>query len=135
MALALKEELHRLVDEIPSDDPRVMRAVFEALLRVLDERPYPDDPLLRTLRQVVEEYLLEVAESEVEADVQATEPLSHSASNQRQAAHSLPRVLAEAPADDEPLTPEEIEMLDARIQALVTTPAIPHEEVLRRLRS
>ena len=118
MALALKEELHRLVDEIPESDPR-WRLFFETVLRVLAERPdLKTDPLSRSLREAAETYFREGPESAGATDV-----------------GTLPRVLAEAPEDDEPLTPEEIEMLDSRLRALETTPAIPHEEVLRRLRS
>jgi hypothetical protein len=54
--------------------------------------------------------------------------------SQRKYEHRLPRILAEAPDDDEPLTPEEIEMLDARIRLAETTPAIPRDEVGRLLR-
>jgi hypothetical protein len=48
----------------------------------------------------------------------------------------LPRVLAEASEDDEPLTPEEAAMLDARLSTLAsgTAPTFSHEEVGRLLR-
>jgi predicted transcriptional regulator len=46
----------------------------------------------------------------------------------------LPKSLAEAPEDDEPLTTEEIAMLDARLAEAASGRTIPHDEVVRRLR-
>jgi hypothetical protein len=40
-----------------------------------------------------------------------------------------------APDDDEPLTSEEVEMLDARRAAAATGPTVKHDEVGRKLRA
>ncbi len=45
----------------------------------------------------------------------------------------LPWILASAPLDDEPLTPEEVAILDARRASAVTGRTIPDAEVGRML--
>ena len=141
MALALKEELHRLVDEIPDSRPDIARVVFEHTLLLLPDNPDEDEAFHRALRIVAQDYLRDMVWVPTSADDAGEVPAKIRALRDKWVHEKLdiepplPRILAEAPEDDEPLTPEEIEMLDARIQALATTPAIPHEEVLRRLRS
>lgn len=133
MALALKEELHRLVDEIPDTRPDVAQAIFE-LFRLIIAVPPNDDLLIRR-------FLHEVAETQTNpSDTDALlARLKASGRVGEQGADddvdALLRVLDSAPDDDEPLTPEEIEMLDARLLEAKITPTIPHDEVLRRLRA
>jgi hypothetical protein len=138
MVLSFKEELHRLVDEIPDSRPDVARVVFEAVLAVIPDRP--DDQFYRSLREVAEAYLREVDRTEASGDmgelpawVEALRDLR--VPGPRDDVDALLRVLESAPDDDEPLTPEEIQMLDERLLEAKTKPLIPHDEVLRRLRS
>ena len=83
MALALKEELHRLVDEIPETNPDVLRGVIELVRLMIAASSTDDTSMRRILRQV----------ANAQADPQDTGELDD----------PLPRFLAEAPDDDEPL--------------------------------
>lgn len=133
MALALKEELHRLVDEIPDSRPEVARVLFELGL-LLTFASGNDNLMFRRFTR-------EVAEAQAQAgDVDELLTRLQVIRNrwlhgQDPDADALLRFLEAAPEDDEPLTPEEATMLDARLSALAagSERTFSHEEVGRML--
>jgi hypothetical protein len=133
MALALKEELHRLVDEIPESRPEVARVLFE--LGLLLTFASGNDSLM------FRRFTREVAEAQAQAS-NADELLTRLQSVRNRWVHgqehdddALLRFLESAPDDDEPLTPEEAAMLDARLAGLASgnERTFSHEEVGRML--
>ena len=133
MALALKEELHRLVDEIPDSRPEVARVLFE--LGLLLTFAAGNDHLLfqRFAREVTEAQAQSSDADELLSRLQAVR--NRWVHGQNQDADALLNFLESAPDDDEPLTPDEAAMLDARLSALASSnqPKFTHEEVGRML--
>jgi hypothetical protein len=132
MAVALKEELHRLVDEIPDTRPEVARVLFELAFLLLFASSN-DEALF-------DRFLQDVAEARGDSDdrdqlLARLEALRNRwVHGPREVVDALPRPLELAPDDDEPLTSEEAAMLDARRAAVATGPTIPHDEVGRKIR-
>jgi hypothetical protein len=141
MAAALKEELHRLVDEIPDTRPDVARVVFEHVLLLLPENPDEDDTFYRALREAADAYLREIANAPTGTDEPATLPVrirdlrNRWVHGKHDVEYPLPRSLETAPDDDEPLTSEEIALLDARRAEVSSAPTIPHDELGRKLQA
>lgn len=134
MALALKKELHRLVDEIPDSRPELVQVMLGiGLLLQTHDLGKADPEFQRLVRDVADLHARTSDPGELAAGWEALR--NRWMRGESASEYPLPRVLAEAPDDDEPLTPEEREMLDARLRAAKTTPTIPHDEVVRRLRS
>ena len=133
MALALKEELHRLVDEIPDSRPEVARVLFE--LGLLLTFASGNDNLLfrRFTREVAEAQAQSGDADELLSRLQAMR--NRWVHGQDQGTDALLRFLESAPDDDEPLTAEEAAMLDARLSAVApgSEPMFSHEEVSRLL--
>jgi hypothetical protein len=133
MALAFKDELHRLVDEIPETHPEVARVLFElGLLLIFASR---NDELLfrRFLREVADLQASAADPDEVMVKLQAMRDRwlhgSHDADD------PLLKMLESAPADDEPLTPDEAAILDARRAAATAGPTMSHDELGRKLQA
>jgi len=132
MALALKEELHRLVDEIPDSRPEVARVLFELGLLLTFASGNDDLMFRRFTREVAEAQAQAGDAGELLTRLQAVRDRWVHGQDQDDA---LLRFLESAPEDDEPLTSEEAAMLDARLSALASgsEPTFSHEEVGRML--
>lgn len=135
MALDLKEELHRLVDEIPDTRPDLARMMLN-LVRVAAlthdlEKANPE--LQRLVRDVADLHAHADSSEELASGLDALR--NRWVHGHDQEADALLRFLESAPDDDEPLTSEEAAMLDARLSALAsgTVPTFSHEEVGRML--
>ena len=133
MALALKEELHRLVDEISDSRPEVARVLFELGLLLTFASGNDDLMFRRFTREVAEAQAQASDADELLTRLQAVR--NRWVHGQDQEADALLRFLESAPEDNEPLTSEEAAILDARLAALasVTAPTFSHEDVGRML--
>ena len=133
MALALKEELHRLVDEIPDSRPEVARVLFELGLLLIFASGNDDLLFQRFTREVAEAQEQSTDADELLTRLQVLR--NRWVHGQDQDADPLLTFLQSAPDDDEPLTPEEAAMLDAHLSALASgnEPTFSHEEVGRML--
>jgi hypothetical protein len=133
MALALKEELHRLVDEIPDTRPEVARVLFELGLLLMFASGNDDLLFRRFTREVAEAQAQSRDVNELLMRLRAVR--NHWVHGQNEDADPLLKFLESAPDDDEALTPEEATILDARLASLVAgaEPVYSHEEVGRLL--
>jgi hypothetical protein len=133
MAVALKDELHRLIDEIPDTHPEVARVLFElGLLLIFASRN--DELLFRRFLQELADIEARAGDpSDLLARVQALR--NRWVHGQNDVDDALLRALESAPDDDEPLTTDEVAMLDARRAAAKTEPAMSHDELGRTLRA
>lgn len=133
MALALKDELHRLVDEIPDSRPEVARVLFELGL-LLTFASSNDNVMFRRFTREVAEAQAQAGDAD-ELLMRLQVVRNRWIHGQDQEADALLRFLESAPEDDEPLTPEEAALLDARLSALASgvEPTFSHEEVGRML--
>jgi hypothetical protein len=112
MAIAHKAELHRLVDAIPEARPELVEALMEVGLRLL-VASRSDELLYRRLhRELVE--LQTSAGDRTELSTRTQELQSRWLDELGAPTVPLPLTLANAPIDDEPLTAEEIAILNAR---------------------
>jgi len=133
MAVALKEELHRLVDEIPDTRPEVARVLFELVFLLIFASRNDELLFRRFLREVVEAQ--RDSEDPNELLVRLNALRDRWVHGPREAVDPLLRALESAPDDDEPLTSEEVTMLEARRAAAATGRTIPHDEVGRRIQA
>jgi hypothetical protein len=132
MAVALKAELHRLVEAIPETHPKVANELIE-LMFLLVNTSRGDE---QRFNQLVDE-IAEIQGSSRDLDDLTTRlrDLQDRWSDTRDDADRLLQLLESAPEDDEPVTPEERAMLDAARAAIASGSTIPHNEVGRMLRS
>ena len=114
MVVALKEELHRLVDEIPETRPEVARVLFQLVLLLIFASRNDELLFRRFLREVTEAQGGSEDANELLARLNALR--DRWVHGPREAVDPVLRALESAPDDDEPLTSEEVAMLEARRQ-------------------
>ncbi len=145
MSTRTRDRLHRLIDELPEQD---LPAVEELLanrckddhlfLRKLTEAPEDDEPLTAEEETALREGIdaLERGElashAEVRAELDAPPP-GHDVPRPGAARKTLRQRLAEAPIDDEPLTPEDVAALDEAYEDIAAGRVFSDEELWRRL--
>jgi len=133
MAIPLKEELHRLIDEIPDTRPEVTRVLFELGL-LLSFASGNDELLFRR-------FVREVAEVQTSAEdpdalmVRLKDLRDRWVHGPKRDTDTLLTVLESAPDDDEPLTEAEVAMLAVRRAAATVGPTIRHDELGRKLQA
>ena len=131
MAVALKDELHRLIDEIPDTHPEVARVLFELTFLLLVSASNDELQFRRIVRDVAEAQAASEDPNELLARLQSLrDGWVHGRGG---VADSLLAVLESAPDDDEPLTAEDVALLDARRAAVAVGPTITHDELGRQL--
>ena len=132
MAVALKSELHRLVESIPETQPEVANALIELMFLLVaasrqDEQRF--DELVSEIGELQ-------ARSKDTADMMVRiRDLQNRWALPNDDAERLWQILQAAPPDDEPLTAEEIEMLDRARASIASGSTISHDELGRLLES
>jgi hypothetical protein len=133
MAVAPKSELYRLIEVIPDTQPELATVLTELGLRLLvasqsNELLY--DRLVRELAGV------QAMADDADGLSDGVKTLRDHWLRESDADDDpLLRMLESAPPDDEPLTPEEVAMLDARHPGGRLRSSISHDELGRLLRS
>jgi hypothetical protein len=126
MVIAPKSELHRLVEAIPDTRPDLAEAMIELGLRLL-AASRTDEVLYRRLSRELADAQSESSDPS-ELDTRVTELQSRWLDELGAPSLPLPSFLESAPLDDEPLTPEEATILEARRASLGAKPPITHDE-------
>jgi hypothetical protein len=131
MAVALKAELHRLVEAIPDARPELTAALLEMGLRLIVASRADELLYRRLLRELAE--VQASGHDPTELDARVKELQGRWLDELGAPTLPLPSVLESAPIDDEPLTLEEIAMLDARRATAATGSTISDDELGRLL--
>jgi len=131
MALTLKEELHRLVDEIPDSRPDVTNALAAFATALIHDLGKSDPRFQLVVQDLADLHAQDDGPEELSSRLAALP--KRWARDEDERNHPLPRFLAEAPEDDEPLTPEEIAMLHARRASVGLPPARRSHSAARKL--
>jgi hypothetical protein len=132
MAVALKAELHRLVESIPETHPKVANELIELMFLLVDTSR-EDERLFNQLVDEIDE--IQVSATDPDDLMARLQDLRDRWSDTRDDADRLLQLLESAPEDDEPVTPEERAMLDARRASTATGSTISDDELGHLLQS
>jgi|SRR3954470_14881680 len=131
MAIAPKAALHRLVEAIPDTQPEVANVLIDLGARLIVASQNDEHLFRRLLSDLAD---MQASANDPEEQRVRVEDLRNRYLQEADApVGSLPEVLESAPDDDEPLTAEEVAMLDARHASAKRGSTISDDELSRLL--